>query len=278
MGKNPKDEELEKKVKELEKKVNKYRQTEEVLLQKEEKYRTILDNVEVAYYELDLEGNITDGTDSGARAFGGSLDEFVGHNFAEFCDEENAKALFETYQKVYLTGEPAKEVEWNITAPDGTKIFAETSAALMRDANGEPTGFCGILQNVTERKKAEEALRQNEEKYRGILENMEDGYCEVDLDGNFTYANSAAASQVGTTREKLVGTNFSEYLTETDAKRIFEAFNRMVKNGKPISQLGWSVVTPDGIEKHMEITASLIRDSQGNTIAVSYTHLRAHET
>ena len=94
MGTNPTYEELEKRVKELEKEIIEYRQTEQALRQNEEKYRTILDNVEIAYYELDLEGNISDGTDLGARAFGGSLNQFVGHNYAEFCDEENAMALF----------------------------------------------------------------------------------------------------------------------------------------------------------------------------------------
>ena len=70
--------------------------------QSEEKYRTILDNVEAGYYELDLAGNITDGTDIAAAILGGSgNEEFIGKNFADFCDEENAQALFETYHKVY---------------------------------------------------------------------------------------------------------------------------------------------------------------------------------
>jgi PAS domain S-box-containing protein len=136
------------------------KQVEEALRDSEEKYRTILDNVEAMYYELDLDGNITVGTDSGARFLGGSRDEFIGKNFAEFCDEENVKALFEIYHNVYETGRPAKAVEWNVTTLDGTRKSIEASAALMRDADGEPIGFRGIAQDMTERKKAQEELKK----------------------------------------------------------------------------------------------------------------------
>ncbi len=123
-----------------------------------------------------------------------------------------------------------------------------------------------LAREVGDRKRAEAALRESEEKYRGILENMEDGYFEVDLAGNYTYANAAAARQLGTTREKMVGTNFSEYVTEPEAQRLYKIFNKMYKNGRPVNQVSYLLVTPDGTEKHMEITASLIRDTRGKPI------------
>lgn len=155
-----KTKELLTKNEELMEEIKNRKQVEEALRDSEEKYRTVLDNVEAMYYELDLDGNITAGTDAGASFLGGSVDELIGKNFAEFCDEENIKALFEIYHNVYETGRPAKAVEWNITSPDGTRKSIEASAALMRDADGEPIGFRGIGQDITERKKAEEELKK----------------------------------------------------------------------------------------------------------------------
>ncbi|MCK5488086.1 MAG: PAS domain S-box protein, partial [Desulfobacterales bacterium] len=100
----------------------------------------------------------------------------------------------------------------------------------------------------------------------GIFENMEDGYFEVDIAGNYTHVNAAAARQLGTTREKMVGTNFSEYVGKSEAKKLFEIFNKMYKTGSPVNQVDYLMVTPDGIEKHIEITATLIHDTKGNPI------------
>ncbi|GAG52881.1 unnamed protein product, partial [marine sediment metagenome] len=100
----------------------------------------------------------------------------------------------------------------------------------------------------------------------GIFENMEDGYFEVDIAGNYTHVNAAAARQLGTTREKMVGTNFSEYMGKSDAKKLFEIFNKMYKTGSPVNRADYLTVTPDGIEKHIEITATLIHDTKGNPI------------
>ncbi len=135
------------------------KRTEE-LKTSEEKYRTILDNVEAGYYELDLAGNITEGSDIAATILGYAPEELIGKNFSELCDEENAQALFKIYHNVFLTGQPAKEVAYNVVAPDGRKRSTETSAALMRNADGEPIGFRGIIRDMTERKQAELELRK----------------------------------------------------------------------------------------------------------------------
>ena len=65
----------------------------------------------------------------------------------------------------------------------------EASVFPLHNERGEIVGFRGIARDINERKRIEEMLRQSEEKYRTILENIEDGYYEVDLAGNFTFFN-----------------------------------------------------------------------------------------
>ena len=78
---------------------------------------------------------------------------------------------------------------------------------------------------------AQEALREVEEKCRAIINNIEDGYYEVDLDGNFTYFNDAMAHIVGYTRDELMGMNNREYMDEYNTKQVFEVFNQVYLTG-----------------------------------------------
>jgi PAS domain S-box-containing protein len=189
---------------------------EAALRQSEEKYRTILDSVEIGYYELDLVGNVTAGTDVAASVAGGTPDDFLGRNFAEFCDEENAQALFEAYKNVYETGQPVKSIEWNMTAPDGTKISMEASAALMSDADGEPIGFRGITRDMTERKKAEDEIRLQKAFLESLIENSPEAIAITDNNGIVERINSEFTRLFGYTEEEAVGQDINALVVPSD--------------------------------------------------------------
>ena len=93
-------------------------------------------------------------------------------NIRQYTDKETAKKVFQEFNKVYNTEEPAKEFDWEIIRKDGAKRYVESSASLLKDSLGKPIGFRGILHDITERKKAEsqreamlEALRDSEKRY-----------------------------------------------------------------------------------------------------------------
>ena len=160
MAKKPTYEELEQRVKALEKKAEQGNQAEEALRESEEKYRTILETIEDGYYEIDLGGNFTFFNDSMCKISGYSRDELMGMNNRQYTDEENAKKLYQTFNKVYTTGKPDKSFRWPVIRKDSTKRVVEASISLRRDAEGEPIGFRGIAHDITERAKAEEGLRE----------------------------------------------------------------------------------------------------------------------
>jgi diguanylate cyclase (GGDEF)-like protein/PAS domain S-box-containing protein len=144
----------------------------ERLRESEEKYRTILENIEDGYYEVDLAGNLTFFNDSMCRIWGYPKEELMGMNDRQYTDQENAKRLFQAFNKVYRTGEPRKECDWGIIRKDGTKRYLEASVSLRKDASGKPIGFRGIVRDITERKQTEEALRESEERFRQLAENI----------------------------------------------------------------------------------------------------------
>src|SRR5512136_1745895 len=134
----------------------------------EEKSQSILNNIDELYYEVDLAGNLTFFNDSMSKILGYSKDELIGMNNRQYMDEETSKKVYQIFNQVYRTGVPAKAFDWELIRKDGTGRILEISVSLMHDSKGQPIGFYGIGRDVTERKRAEEELRQSEEKYKGI--------------------------------------------------------------------------------------------------------------
>jgi diguanylate cyclase (GGDEF)-like protein/PAS domain S-box-containing protein len=133
--------------------ISERKQTEEALKRSEEKYRQILDNIDDGYFEVDLAGNFTLFNDVLPNVLGYSREELMGKNFRLVMDAENAKMVFEVFNKVYQTGVPVRLVEWESMKRDGSKLYVETSVFPIKDVDGRPMGFRGVVRDITERKR-----------------------------------------------------------------------------------------------------------------------------
>ncbi|HVP78538.1 MAG TPA: PAS domain S-box protein, partial [Thermodesulfobacteriota bacterium] len=178
---------------------------EERLRESEEKYRTILENIEDGYYEVDLAGNLTFFNDSMCRIWGYPKEELMGMNNRQYTDRENAKRLFQAFNHVYRTGEPRRECDWGIIRKDGTTRYLEASVSLRNDASGKPMGFRGIVRDITERKRAEEALKESEKGLRIIFESIQAAVLIIDPETHqIVDLNPAALKLIGAPKEKIV--------------------------------------------------------------------------
>jgi PAS domain S-box-containing protein len=170
--------------------ITEHKRAEEAIRQSEERYRTILENVEDGYYETDLRGDLTFFNDSLCRMLEYSKDELMGMSNKQYTDEENRKKLFAAFNEVYTTGKPAKGFGWQVFTKGGKKLFGEVSVSLIKDSQGQPIGFRGIARDVTEQRQAEEALRTEKQRFETLLENAPFGVIMIDRKGNFKYVNS----------------------------------------------------------------------------------------
>ncbi|MCJ7662839.1 MAG: PAS domain S-box protein, partial [Desulfobacterales bacterium] len=246
--------------------VDEKQRAEEALRESEEKYRTILKNITEGYFENDLRGNLTFFNDSLPEVYGYTRDELIHMNYRQFMDEENARKVSQAYNNIYATGKPNREIQFEIIRKAGTKRYLENSVSLIRNAAGQPMGFRGISRDVTERKVAEEKLRQSEERYRTIIETMQEGYFEADLKGRYIFANDALCKRQGYSKEELVGMSNREFQDQTNAKKSYRAFHEVYKTGKPLKLLEMDVIRKDGTKGISEVSVSLIRDVQGKPI------------
>ena len=101
-------------------------------------------------------------------------------------------------------------------------------------------------QEVFDRKKSEEALEENEEKYRTILEGIEDSYLEVDLTGNFQFFNDSFCKLLGYSKDELIGMNNQDVLDKANAKKVYQIFTNVYKTEKPVTGVGWQIIRKDG--------------------------------
>jgi diguanylate cyclase (GGDEF)-like protein/PAS domain S-box-containing protein len=246
--------------------INGHQRTQDELRQNEKKYQTILERIQDGYCEVDLAGNFTFFNDSMCRIWGYPSDELIGMNYRQYSDKESAKRLFEMFNKVYRTGKPIERFDWQILRKDGTKRYIEASVSLQKDSSGKPIGFLGITRDVTERKQTEELLRQSEKKYRTILERIQDGYCEVDLAGNFTFFNDSMSRIWGYPNDELIGMNYRQYSDKESAKKLFEMFNEVYRTGKPLQEFAFQILRKDGTRRYIEASVSLQKDSSGKPI------------
>jgi diguanylate cyclase (GGDEF)-like protein/PAS domain S-box-containing protein len=132
---------------------------EEIIRQSEERYRTILDEMADAYYEVNLAGNFTFVNDSLCRHLGQSKEELLGTNVRASIDKEDIKTVYNAFSRIYTTGKPEKDIFYKIIRKDGTIIFIENSGFPLKNKKGEIIGYRGIGRDITERKKAEEKIQ-----------------------------------------------------------------------------------------------------------------------
>lgn len=119
---------------------------------------------------------------------------------------------------------------------------------------------------IAERRRAEEALSQSEERYRTILEEMQEGYFEVDLAGNFTFVNDSTCRNLGYSREEMLGASYRAFTVQEDLEPVYETFNQAYRTGEPIEGFTWRAIRKDGSTRFFEASVSPLRNGQGEMV------------
>lgn len=169
-------------------------------------------------------------------------------------------------RKFRAQSEGEKRLAQNIPClrKDGSLIYVNiNSTRIVMDGIECNIGF---FQDITERLKTEDALRESEEKYRNILDSIEEGYFEVDLAGNLTFVNDATCKLMGCPADELIGINNQQITSPQTAKKMFKSFNSIYRTGKPLQVQNFEIITKSKTKKHLELSATLMRDSEQQPI------------
>jgi len=130
-----------------------------------------------------------------------------------------------------------------------------------------------ILASVSEQiaiaidsKRKEEALQESAEKYRNILESIEEGYYELDLEGNFIFINGSLCKLLGYSRDEIIGKNYREFMGSELVEESFRVFNEIFNTVEPAKGLDYEYISKDGVIKFVELSATVKKDVEGNGI------------
>lgn len=197
----------------------------EKIRESEEKYRTILENIEDGYFEVDTAGNFTFFNNSLCQIIGYSRSELMGMNNREYMDEKNAKKVFKVFNRVYNTGRPTKGFDWEILPKDGTRRQVDASVSPMRDNEENVVGFRGIARDISERK-------QSEERYRSVFENTGTATVILEEDMTISAANAQFEKLSGFSKEEVEGKMlWTEFAAEQDLDRMKDYHMRRREDG-----------------------------------------------
>ncbi len=111
--------------------------------------------------------------------------------------------------------------------------------------------------------KQRDSAQVREERYRALIEDVADGFYEVDLSGNFTFFNNALCRIFGYPREAILHRNYAAFMDAESAKVAYGAFNRIFRTGGDVAAITWEIIRPDAERRFLEISARLIRDAAG---------------
>ena len=121
----------------------------------DDKYKTILDNMEEFYFEVDLAGHFTFFNDQICKVFGYSREELMGMNNRDYTNNEISIRMFNDFNQVFKTGNSFRIADYTIVTKEGASRNLEISVSLLKDQNGCPVGFSGVGRDITDRKQKE---------------------------------------------------------------------------------------------------------------------------
>lgn len=132
------------------------KELEEAIKYSEERYRTVLDEIGDAYFEVDLRGTFTFVNDQMSQHLQYSKEELLGMNYKTFTAEEEIKNVYEAYNRVYRTGGTDLSFGYKVIRKDGTRGFSNVSISPLKNGKGEIFGFRGVSRDITAHKRLEE--------------------------------------------------------------------------------------------------------------------------
>ncbi len=236
----------------------------------EERYRILAETSPDMIFVINQDDQVQYVNDLAAMQFGKTPEEVIGKARTELFPPALAESQGYALKQVFNSGEPLVS-ESPITFPDGQR-WLDTQLVPLRNKTGQVNAVMGVSRDVTERKQAEihrqrveDDLRASEERYRNILETIEDGYFEIDLKGTFTFFNPALPKIYRYDPQELMGMNYRQYIDPKNLDIVFQSFNQVYRTGLPAHGIEWEVTCKDGEKLFIEGSASLIKNSEGSS-------------
>ena len=245
--------------------ISERKQAEEALQEREKQYHTLIDTLPNGVCKYDLEGRIVFSSPAHAQLFHCQPSDIVGGRIEDHCcTEEDKEWVRQALREVVRTRPVPQPYFMEVLTMDGHRILIQADWNYQWDTRGNLVGFVAVVTDITSQRRAEEALRQSEEKYRGLVKACPDGIVMVDLEGRCLFASPECGRFLGLAdAEELVGHALFEWTVEADRPRLEAAFADL--EGKGVQRrTEYTAIHRNGSMVPVEVSSAIIHDAQGN--------------
>ena len=249
----------------LEQEITGHKRAEEVLRESEEKYRLIAENTADLIIVTDMNLRFTYISPSIMRTHGYTVEEAMNMTLDQFMTPgslQDLLTLFEEELKLEAAGTAdlwrVRILEVEEYKKDGFIIWLESNISAQRDKENKPIGILAVSRDITDRKRAEEALRESEERYRKLVENASDIVFRTDDTGCFTFVNPVTLRLTGYGEEELIGKHYPTLIRPDMRDEAIKFFGRQFVKVLQNTYSEFPVITKDGHEVWLGQNTQLI--------------------
>ncbi|MFX1298169.1 MAG: PAS domain S-box protein, partial [Promethearchaeota archaeon] len=241
---------------------------EQELRESEEKYKNMVNLLPEIIFEMDTDFNLTYMNPMGFVTFGYSQKDFEqGLNILQMVSSLDLEGAKRNLQKI-LMGETSKPRDYLLKKKDGTTFYARSYMSAIMEID-KIVGIRGAISDITERKHAEQQLKESEEKYRFITENMDDMISIIDHKFKIEYMNEAQQKLTGFMHEELMGKMAVDFLHPNDIKRVIKMYEEGVKAG--VGRGEFRMRRKDGSYIWVDVRGKAMYDEKNNLKSILVT-------
>jgi PAS domain S-box-containing protein len=241
---------------------------ETALQESERRFRLLVDGVtDYAIYMLDPSGSVTNWNAGAEQLKGYTADEIVGHHLSRFYTQED-RSRGVPLRVLNIAAETGRyEGEGWRLRKDGSRFWASVVIDAIHDAKGTLIGFAKVIRDISERRAAQEALRESEENLRALINGVHDyALYRLDPNGIVKSWNSGAQRIKGYTADEVIGTHFSRFYVENDRAAGMPARALAVAEREGRYEAEGQRVRKDGSLFWANVVIDRIRDKDGRTV------------
>ena len=257
-----------------------FRKTEAALEATEKRYQLLAENVSDVIYTTDLELNLTYVSSSVEVLTGYTAEELVGTSLIELLTPESVWIAIEAMKEALneeqiadqtLTKGESPPIQLKLKRKDGSIIWIETTRTFMRDENKKPTGVLGVARNIEDRKAAETALVNSEQKYRTLVDQSLQGIMIVQASPlSVLFANPAFAGFLNRTVDEMLSlssTKIQSIIHPDDLEAVMNRFQELITGDPPANlPMAIRVFRKDGTMQWLEMFGRRIQYEEKNAL------------
>lgn len=235
------------------------------ILESEEKLRLTIDNSPMGVGTVDLNGRFVSTNQSYEKIVGYSKEELRNMSLYDITHPDDRAENRKLFNKIFSSNATGFSLEKKYIRKDGNIINVRVHAGAIHDIEGNPKFVLAFIEDITERKKSEDKLRESEFRYRGIIEDMPNLICCFSSDMTISFVNRNYCEYFGKDEKELVGTSFLELIPETERENVFGAI-QLLSIENPILTHEHKVVAQNQQVRWQRWTNRAIFDSTGKII------------